>query len=498
MRTLTLIFFLFASHLLFGQQPFSKTYPGIGGGGGPDLLYDDSSYVIAPRSLSTYNVLEFIRLDVNGIMIDSARYSFSDSAYTTNCYDCLSKVNGRLYYAAVELSLWDDRTIFLKLNNDFDTLSSFRYQYDSLATQIFAMTFDTDSTFIATGNTGELVSEKHAEGNLIVVKMDTSFNIIWERKFVDSIYTNHEGGFSGWHLEVDEYGSVIIGGVAFHIGRSSGPPYTIKKSLIARLDRATGKLHWLKTFRFPLDSWYLYALDMGDGTYRYFENAVLEVYPDSTHSKKALNFGAIDTAGNILWSKLMGPYARNYTIEDVAHTPDGNMVAVGTVYKPPRNRTTGLYKISPAGDSLWYREYYYQDSTDYSWLYNITTTPDSGFAMAGFWLDRHSSTPARSWVLKVDQYGCLVEGCHTIGLPEGELAGQVEIYPNPSRGELQLKISEFPAKFQLYSSQGALVKQAELHSPENTLELGHLSPGFYTVYIKSDSGSYTQKLIIRP
>ncbi len=73
------------------------------------------------------------------------------------------------------------------------------------------------------------------------------------------------------------------------------------------------------------------------------------------------------------------------------------------------------------------------------------------------------SIPQQAWLLKLDEYGCLVPGCHIIdGVEElSEAPVHLSMYPNPTSNYLNMYFrSERPVKkgmFRVYDTSGRLV-----------------------------------------
>lgn len=83
----------------------------------------------------------------------------------------------------------------------------------------------------------------------------------------------------------------------------------------------------------------------------------------------------------------------------------------------------------------------------------------------------------RAWMLKVDEYGCLIPGCHLLNSAEELEDGQAElaIYPNPVRDFLNFHlrgiVPQSGGEFRIVDVSGALIK---------TLKAGNLA-GTYIV-----------------
>lgn len=93
-----------------------------------------------------------------------------------------------------------------------------------------------------------------------------------------------------------------------------------------------------------------------------------------------------------------------------------------------------LAKVSSEGDSIWARYYSWIDGVKIRpepW--SLAATPDGGYVAVGTCLNVLEPT-IPGWVLKLDEYGCLVPGCHlpNITMEEGMSTVQLSIYPNPT------------------------------------------------------------------
>ena len=109
-----------------------------------------------------------------------------------------------------------------------------------------------------------------------------------------------------------------------------------------------------------------------------------------------------------------------------------------------------LMKVSPEGDSLWVRHYSLLDSVPAEPdPRDIQATPDGGYIISGWvWPQvavEQGFPPRYGWLLKVDEYGCVIPGCHlttateTASPPSPELA----LYPNPVRDFLNFELREY-------------------------------------------------------
>lgn len=106
-----------------------------------------------------------------------------------------------------------------------------------------------------------------------------------------------------------------------------------------------------------------------------------------------------------------------------------------------------LAKISQDGDSVWTRRYAFLDNTLMAnSIYDMKQTPDGGLIICGESLDYSDGAtfPQQGWLLKLDEHGCLVPGCHLSDATE-EQAPKTEpnitIYPIPTTDYLNFYIN---------------------------------------------------------
>ncbi|MBV6405339.1 MAG: hypothetical protein GFGODING_02107 [Flavobacteriales bacterium] len=148
-----------------------------------------------------------------------------------------------------------------------------------------------------------------------------------------------------------------------------------------------------------------------------------------------------DANGGIVWQKR-SHYNYYSSTTDFEVLADGSFIGTGSQVGE------GLIaKFSPTGDSLWSRTYdvFHSDHQ----LYDVTPTSDGGFILCGRG-DQNNLDPTPGletiYVVKTDSLGCVVPGCHLVGVSEYamELQEHLKLWPNPATDHLRLEL-ELPA-----------------------------------------------------
>jgi len=207
----------------------------------------------------------------------------------------------------------------------------------------------------------------------------------------------------------------------------------------------------------------------------------------------------LDADRNFEWGTFIRDslyHGSNELRKIIAVSDQSGYVAIGKIYEPNFIEVGSdnhgiITKVALNGDSLWTRYHHHVVSpSDDHHLYDIEETPDGGFIMVGQATD-YEAQPAnppnqQGWLLKVDEHGCLVPGCHLISsLEDDQHAFQLKLYPNPASDYLNIYFrntkSTNQAYFKIINQQGILMRQfsSRLSDVTHILDVHAYAPGVY-------------------
>jgi hypothetical protein len=213
----------------------------------------------------------------------------------------------------------------------------------------------------------------------------------------------------------------------------------------------------------------------------------------------------IDTLGNRLWERDWGSgrFSDDYPFQAMLVNEDESIISVGTQYfiNTPQDTIYGgergyITKTSSNGDSLWARSYIIRNQLNH-WhnFMDIEATNDGGYILCGRSAINGPVFPdeqftAMAWIVKTDSMGCVVPGCHLVGVDEEKKQRpKVLVYPNPARDYLAVfvpvSMSTQPLQIQLLNLEGKVVLEDQFTQRDATylLELKNISAGLYVLKV---------------
>ena len=232
----------------------------------------------------------------------------------------------------------------------------------------------------------------------------------------------------------------------------------------------------------------------------------------------------MNSDGEEIWWNIVDNQEVNYRhyFTDVCITTDGNYVATasvkydlpepGPVFGTDMDDALVAKFNSQNGELMWQRYYRYIESDDrWNRVNDVCATSDGGVAFTGTLVDFNQEVftikdPAqKGWIVKLDEYGCLVPGCQDVGVNElTEKVAYFSFGPNPlvSGSTLNIYLGNYNGRaprFVVYDQQGKEVASTAADGMNTTYmwPLPELASGSY-VLVLEDKGRVVQseKLVV--
>jgi hypothetical protein len=270
---------------------------------------------------------------------------------------------------------------------------------------------------------------------------------------------------------------------------------------------ANGNLIWMR--QWPRASYYSQAIPTNDsgvlvvGSY----STLLQQTPIMVWSYTMSYIVKYDANGNMMWYRdgvQVDASGRPSVFYDGLELPNGELVACG-LYKSSATLDRGmLFKFTSEGDELWRRFYRWYDGpfNGNPQIFNdVEPTSDGGFILTGSterFVDTTYTYPAKLWLVKLDSMGCLVPGCHTVGIEEQalDLNQYLRIWPNPVAAGQAVQFSfeppptftlNGPLRVALLDGAGRIVHEERVQVGTGQLANLSLAAGLYYLHLTDGS-----------
>jgi len=401
--------------------------------------------------------------------------------------------------------------IFIKLDSIGDTLVTKKYFSPYSSIDDFIRLVDSrkteDNGYLLLSN----INSPTSYTDLYLIKIDSVGNVLWDR-----IYGGDGLSESGKSIEL--INDRIVIGAYSHNTNFATNNFT-SRTYVFGID-SVQNIGW--EYATPENEFWGSANDIlrtEDGGLLVASWKGVEV-PDNayySHLEWDNHLLKLDVNHNYEWGvSYQDSFASggDYFNKLITPSDQSGYVTVGQIYKPKLAENTYdlfgvISKISLAGDSLWTRYYHHVVSPfDQHDLYDVEETPDGGFIMVGQATDllQVAEQPLqRAWIVKVDQYGCLVPGCHLLSdvtEPGAALDIQVNIYPNPTSNYLNIYFRHPAMKdkavFDLLDASGKSVLQFESGHGDIThmVDVSELAAGSYWLTCRVGQEVLSKEVVI--
>jgi hypothetical protein len=357
--------------------------------------------------------------------------------------------------------------------------------------------------------TDTLINYTPGSPDIMLLKVNTTNQtVVWAK--------SGNGGFydKPFSITVDAQKNIYMTGVSnsdwlsfsplLYAGGGNQEAFTVKYN-------TNGVPQWVKGVSGSLDEQGTGIISDGKGNVvvcGYTRSAT--VYFDTTlvanHGDYDMFIVKYDTAGNRLWSKVLGSTGNDRAYALAADT--GGSFVMGGVFDSPllildndTVSTTGLLdmlvaKLDAGGNFIWTKQ---NGSTGDDNIYAVALSQSWRIALAGQFssplleLDSTSVIGGSGTTALIGQ----VEYNHTVPLFVPSVSGNsVSIYPVPFSNDLCIHLpAEITAQITLYDITGKAVLQHQLTQQETHVNCAVLSPGFYFAMFEVNGVRTVKQLI---
>jgi ribosome modulation factor len=421
------------------------------------------------------------RFDASGTVLWTKKISVDTLSILTGLHNSSCKLSiGDGYVLGTNIFGWGtDHMYLIRYDSDGDTLWT-RYWSNEFGFQEigYSAIEDPDGNFLVVGVGGSPTG--YARG--LVVKTDPDGNTLWKR-----YYTGYTGSTSS-----TIFGSIdnAFGG-GYIVGGSTRSCETCPFQHFAlRLDY-NGEEIWQNTLVNTSNDAGPRILNYGNGNYYGATNRCLDAEGLYQCKPQIIKYSE---EGDTLWSHT---YGENWTFRPyfttVKRLSDGNLFTGGQTYED--NIWKGLIaKIDTSGTMLWQRIYTNVEGNECRFNDFTELTTGELVAVGVAWPQGGDEPLGQdTWILKTDEYGCLIPGCH-VSVEELERQEQSFLVgPNPASDRLNIYLPgevtrTHHTQFRLTDLTGKLIREfsADTGSTTYMLDVSEYPAGLYLLTLVVD------------
>jgi hypothetical protein len=139
----------------------------------------------------------------------------------------------------------------------------------------------------------------------------------------------------------------------------------------------------------------------------------------------------IESNGDIIWENTYGSYYLNTGLISIKHVPEGGYISAGASAESDLAYEGLLVRIAENGDSLWMRRYNWMEGNS-CYFRDVIPSENGGFVAVGdVYPVNDLDLSFDGWVVKTDEFGCVVPGCH-LAIEEKNATAEISLFPNPT------------------------------------------------------------------
>lgn len=402
------------------------------------------------------------------------------------------------------VNLWQPfRSVgILIFNTDLDTLKRITPLNDSFKRSFEQVKQLPDSGFVITGYYYDQPKNMY-HANL--VRLDKNGQLLWEKIYKEldtvslyprQVYLTPDGGF-------------LMAGQKVYLG-----DWQTADALLIRVDSQGNEL-WKKAYGGSMEDGMASAAYRDDG--KIVVSYSQETHPIPQGHSYAPVFSIIDDQTGQEFHKKLYQFLsyRSNLLYNLLRNGD-KFIATGRFTQETSILVGGATQgytlaVDENLNDIWFRNYNPQGAAarvdEDAALYDLRPTPDGGYIASGFILifdttNIDANIGYNGWVVKMDSAGCVEQSTCinriSIDEPIPAESSNFEIYPNPSRGVLNIRLAtDRDGTATLYDLKGLKIAEAELVRGVGILNPpANVAAGVYVVHVTDNKGNHTSKKVI--
>lgn len=336
---------------------------------------------------------------------------------------------------------------------------------------------------------GQVCNKKETNCDMYLMKLDSNANEQWHKTFTWD--TNY------WEIPTSllqgNNGDYYLTSATQNVTSDIYYPYIVKVN-------SSGTLLWQKRFDNEGQNYaYMENLCLAKNNTILFTGVIGDNIPIYSITKGWIV--RTDTSGNVIYNFKHGE-SNLFTFFNFISEIGNNIIISGATNNYNVNSLssrTCLYSFTNNGIVNWKRVYQDSLTSNTTYItYQTTQTLDGGFAMIGFGDNPKDTLKNQDvWLLKVDSMGCLYDNCLSMGIEkDASLQPNIEVYPNPSNGLINIESDIVITKVELIDAFGRIVYEDSNYNKQ-PISILEFPTGIYYLRMETKDGKfYTEKILV--
>jgi hypothetical protein len=467
----------------FGQNTFRKTLTELNSFGDAwgnyFLQTSDGGYLISCSDLPTSSTSRcmLVRADSMGDTVWTRRYSFG--SYSAFANICRAEGNNFMVSGTIYPGYLPQGFFLMKIDPNGDSLWTRSYSYFPIYSCTVIST--NDGGFLLYGTIYITTTPSVPMTAAFLARTNSSGDTLWTRVISDPDPLTDEGAKSV--VETDDGGFVLT-------GFSSSTMMGIPEFLFIAKTSAGGTLLWTRNISPPSPG--VYPEDISPA-----ENGGVLILSDIQQGPMNNRWTQwvvrMNSAGDTIRTRVLPLSFSNTTSASMKRIGPDDYIFCGSAYPDSNSYDYKGYlvKIDSSANVIWERVYGDPEVN----LNAVLVASDGGFASTGRYYNVPGwpGIPLAVYLLKTDEEG-LITG---IGEP-GPDPSPVQLFPNPCRDEVTVKIPPGAVSCEIISMEGKSMEKIDLSAGGKSsfqVDSGKFPTGIYIIRITTKEKIFRKKLI---